>query len=114
MVERLRHAAGRQGDDEPFSLDALERLILFADPILESQFRLDSGPTGANFGRMATSPPRSISIYFVSLINVQYVITRSNPWHVELGRGSPLLLPLTASRRYKGQAPFSISWPIAA
>jgi len=87
-------------DDEPFSLDALEALILVRQINPGITVPATLGPTGA-FWPNGDVPPRDISNYFVSLIKCPIRHYEIEPMAMSSwGRGSPLLLPLTASRRY--------------
>lgn len=84
-VERLRQledAANEEG--EPFSLDALEGLVLFANahptmPVPELTLSAGGGIV-AEWRRSNLN----VTLLFASPISVQYVVKRRNPWYRRL------------------------------
>lgn len=85
MARRLRdleEVANEEG--EPFSLDALEALVMFLNgypgtPMPELTLS-GRGAIVAEWRRRSFS----VTLYFVTPINVQYLVKRSNPLHREL------------------------------
>jgi hypothetical protein len=84
-VQRLRDLeAAAKEDGEPFSLDALEALVLVANayphmPVPDLTLSRD-GAILAEWRR----PALSLALYFVSPANVQYLVKRDNPLHPAL------------------------------
>jgi hypothetical protein len=84
-VQRLREleeVANEEG--EPFSLDALDGLVMFANahpnmPVPE----LTLSGTGAIVAEWRR-PTLSVTLYFTNPISVQYLVKRRNPLHREL------------------------------
>lgn len=115
--ERLRalQQAAKE-DEEPFSIDALEAFVLFAksNPNLPLP-DLTLAQTGGIVAEWRNRNLGSVVVYFVSPINVQYVVKRSNPSHSELAER--LSASTTVDRLAETLAPiapFLLTWPIAA
>lgn len=88
-VQRLREledAANEEG--EPFSLDAVEALVMFANAHPDMPLPdLTLSRTGGILAEWRRSSA-SLTLYFISPINVQYLVKRRNPWHFGLGERS--------------------------
>jgi hypothetical protein len=114
-VERLRDlelAAREEG--EPFSLDALEALVAFAnaypDMALPELTLSTAGGIMAEWRRSAFS----VTLYFVSAVNVQYLVKHINPRHPQLGeRSSGTTTVDLVGDRVRALLP-ATAWPIRA
>ena len=112
-VQRLRdlEQASRE-EGAPFSLNALEALVAFANAhpeIPRPSFTLT--PSGGIVAEWRM-PAFSVTLYFVSPLHVQYLVKRPNPWHRAFGeRTSGSTTVDRVSDTVKALLP-SGAWPI--
>jgi hypothetical protein len=114
-AQRLRDLEGiANEEEEPFSLDALEGLVMFASAYPSMPMpELTLSGTGGIVAEWWL-PTLSVTLHFTTPISVQYLVKRRNPWHREfIERSSGATTVDRVGETLKNLLPAS-EWPIRA